>query len=108
MVHLIVHLVRKIKLCGPVYLSWMYPVEQYMKILKGYTKNLHHPKASIFERYIVEETIEFCTNYIEKAKAFGLPESWHDKRAKSKGLTRVACYNFHSRGIATSSFVYIE
>jgi len=37
MVHLIVHLVREIKLCGPVYLWWMYPVERYMKILKGYT-----------------------------------------------------------------------
>ena len=36
-----------------------YPVERYMKILKGYTKNLHRPKASIVERYIAEETIEF-------------------------------------------------
>ena len=61
MVHLIVHLVREIKCCGPIYLRWMYPVERYMKILKGYTKNLHHPKASIVERYIVEEAIEFCS-----------------------------------------------
>jgi len=35
MVHLIVHLVREIKFCGPVYLQWMYPVERYMKIIKG-------------------------------------------------------------------------
>jgi len=34
MVHLIVHLVREIKCCGPIYLQWMYPVERYMKILK--------------------------------------------------------------------------
>jgi len=27
MVHLIVHLVREIKCCGPVYLQWMYPLE---------------------------------------------------------------------------------
>jgi len=27
MVHLIVHLVREINCCGPVYLRWMYPVE---------------------------------------------------------------------------------
>ena len=27
MVHLIVHLVREIKFCGPVYLWWMYLVE---------------------------------------------------------------------------------
>jgi len=39
MVHLIVHLVRKIWLCGPVYLRWMYHVERYMKILKRYVKN---------------------------------------------------------------------
>ena len=54
MIHLIVHLVREIKCCGPVYLQWMYSVERYMKILKGYTKNLYHPEASIVERYIVE------------------------------------------------------
>ena len=47
MVHLIVHLVREIKCCGPVYLRWMYLVERYMKILKWYTKNLHHLEASI-------------------------------------------------------------
>ena len=49
-----------------------------MKILKGYTKNLHHPKASIVQRYIADEAIEFCSDYIEKAKPVGLPESRHD------------------------------
>jgi len=34
-VHLVVHLVREVRLCGLVYLRWMYPVERYMKILKG-------------------------------------------------------------------------
>ena len=27
MVHLLVHLVREIRICGPVYLWWMYPIE---------------------------------------------------------------------------------
>ena len=54
MVRLIVHLVREIKCCGPIYLRWMYPIKRYMKILQGYTKNLHRPKASIVERYIAE------------------------------------------------------
>ena len=80
MVHLIVHLVKEMKLCGPIYLRWMYPIERYMKIFKGYTKNLHHPEASIVERYIVEEAIELCSKYIEKAKPIELPESWHDER----------------------------
>jgi len=56
-----------------------------MKILKGYTKNLHHPKASIVDRYIVEEAIEFCSEYIEKAKPVGLPKSRHDDRVGGKG-----------------------
>ena len=63
----------------------MYPVEQYMKILKGYTKNLHRPKTSIIERYITKEAIEFCSEYIEKEKPIRLLESRHDKRVGGKG-----------------------
>ena len=36
MVHLVVHLIREIELCGPVHLRWMYPFERYMKVLKNY------------------------------------------------------------------------
>jgi len=56
-----------------------------MKILKGYTKNLHHLEASIVERYIAKEAIEFCSKYIEKAKPVGLPKSRHDERVGGKG-----------------------
>ena len=75
MIHLIVHMVREIKMCDPIYLQWMYPVERYTEILKGYTKNLHHLEASIVERYIAEEAIMFCSEYIKKAKRIGFPES---------------------------------
>ena len=84
MVHLIVHLVKEIKCCGPAYLQWMYLVKRYMEILKGYTKNLHRPETSIVERYILEEAIEFCSEYIEKEKPVGLPESRHDERVVGK------------------------
>ena len=70
MVHLVVHLVREIRLCGPVHMRWMYPVERYMKILKGYVKNYYRPEASIIERYIAEEAVEFCSEYMSKAKVF--------------------------------------
>ena len=85
MIHLIVHSMREIKCCGPVYLRWMYSVERYMKILKGYTKNLHRPEASIVERYTAEEAIELCSEYIEKAKPVGIPETRHDERVGGKG-----------------------
>jgi len=56
-----------------------------MKILKRYTKNLHYPEASIVERYIAEEVIEFCSKYIEKEKLVGLSKSRHDEKVRGKG-----------------------
>ncbi|KAL6219906.1 hypothetical protein ACLB2K_007664 [Fragaria x ananassa] len=35
MIHLTVHLVREVELCGPVFLRWMYPFERYMKVFRG-------------------------------------------------------------------------
>ena len=55
----------------------MYPVERYMKVLKGYTKNQYRPEASIVERYVAEESIEFCSQFIETVKSVGLPETCH-------------------------------
>ncbi|XP_028201789.1 uncharacterized protein LOC114385965 [Glycine soja] len=85
MVHLVVHLVREIRLCRPVYLHWMYPVERYMKVLKGYTKNQYRPEASIVERYVAEEAIEFCSEYIENGSPVGLPESRHESTRQGRG-----------------------
>ncbi|BBN68176.1 transposable element gene, partial [Prunus dulcis] len=51
MVHLVVHLVREVRLCGPVYFRWMYPFERYMKVLKGYVQNRTRPEGCIAERW---------------------------------------------------------
>ncbi|TYK07537.1 transposon protein, putative, CACTA, En/Spm sub-class [Cucumis melo var. makuwa] len=48
-VHLVVHLVREVKLCGPVYLRWMYPFERYMKVLKSFVRNRNRPEGCIAE-----------------------------------------------------------
>ncbi|KAL6322989.1 hypothetical protein AAG906_023606 [Vitis piasezkii] len=50
--HPIVHLVREVRLCGPVYLRWMYPFERFMK-----------------------EAIEFCIEYLLNIDAVGIPIS---------------------------------
>ena len=50
MVHLIVHIVYEIKMCGPVFLRSMYPFERFMGILKHYVRNrygVHHFLDSI-------------------------------------------------------------
>jgi len=72
MVNLVVHLVREVRLCGPVYLRWMHHVERYMKTLKGFVKNHYRSEASMIERYITEESIEFCSEYMSKANSIGL------------------------------------
>jgi len=91
MVHLLVHLVREIKFCGPIYLRGMYPIERSMKILKGYVKNQYHTEASMIERYNVEESVEFCSDYMEKAKPIGVPQrSWLNRCSISNNIRGVS------------------
>ncbi|XP_006590121.1 uncharacterized protein [Glycine max] len=72
-------------LCGPVYLRWMYPVERFMKMLKGYTKNQYSPEASIVERYVAEEAIEFSSNYISNVQPVGVPQNRHQPSSQGRG-----------------------
>ncbi|CAL8155398.1 unnamed protein product [Prunus armeniaca] len=85
MVHLVVHLVREVRLCGPVYFRWMYPFERYMKVLKGYVQNRTRPEGCIIERYIAEEAVEFCTEHLSDVSTVGVPSS--QKMGVSKPLS---------------------
>ena len=65
----------------------MYPTERYMKILKGYVKNRSRPEGCIAERYVVEEAIELCTEYLANVESIGLPNTSHtSERITGKGL----------------------
>ncbi|XP_074362909.1 uncharacterized protein LOC141703230 [Apium graveolens] len=63
MIHLSVHLVREVKLCGPIFLRWMYPFERYLKAFKGYVRNPAHPEGCIAEAYVAEEAVECLVNF---------------------------------------------
>jgi hypothetical protein len=45
MMHLPVHPAKEAKLGGPVSYRWMYPVERYLRTLKGYVRNKAHPEG---------------------------------------------------------------
>lgn len=75
MIHLSVHLVREVELCGPVFFRWMYPFERYMKTLKGYVRNRNHPEGCIAESYIAEEAVEFLAEHMVDEHTVGLPSS---------------------------------
>ena len=57
-----------------------------MKVLKGYTKNQYRSEASIVERYVVEEAIEFCSEYINTDTLVGVPQSRHDFSIEGRGI----------------------
>ena len=64
--HLPYHLVQELDLCGPVSTRWMYPVEKYIKTLKGYVKNMVRPETSMAEGYLKDEYLEFVTEYLQR------------------------------------------
>ncbi len=65
MSHLTLHIVEEWDICGPVHIRWMYPIEQTMKVFKGYVCNRSRPKASMVEGYILDETIGFVIEYLQ-------------------------------------------
>ncbi|XP_073152841.1 uncharacterized protein [Henckelia pumila] len=74
MVHLTVHLVREVRLCGPVCFRWMYPFERCMKVFKSYVGSRKHHEGFIVQRYSVEEAIAFCSEYINGVDPVGIPQ----------------------------------
>jgi hypothetical protein len=64
-IHLPVHLAEEAKFGGPVCYRWMYPIERYLRTLKGYVRNKAHPEGSIAEGYILEECMTFCCRFVE-------------------------------------------
>jgi hypothetical protein len=44
----------------------MYPIEWYMKTLKGYVRNMARLEASMAEGYLKEECIGFVTKYLQR------------------------------------------
>lgn len=86
MVHLVVHIVREIKLCGPVFLRWAYPFERHMVTLKDKVKNPAHPEGSIIQGITTEEVGEFVAEFMAKGEPIGLSKSRHEGRLDGHGV----------------------
>jgi Domain of unknown function (DUF4218) len=71
MTHLMIHIVEELDLCGPVNIRWMYPIERYLKTLKGFVRNKARPEASMAEGYLIEESIGFLSEYMIDVKGTG-------------------------------------
>ncbi|XP_034708941.1 uncharacterized protein LOC117931992 [Vitis riparia] len=107
MLHLTVHLVREVRLCGPVYMRWMYPFERYMKVLKGYVRNHNRPEGCIAECYIAEEALEFCTEYLSGMDAIGIPSSMKDEWKCGKPLLGGRAITIHDYKLVEQAHHYV-
>ena len=75
MIHLVVHLVRELRLCGPVFYRWMYAFERFNKVIKSYVRNRYYPEGCIAEGYLREESVEFCAEFFKQSGTAGLPKN---------------------------------
>ena len=82
MSHLPIHLVQQLAICGPVHTRWMYPVERYLKTLKGYVRQRAQPEGSMARGYIMEEALGFCTEYMQNCTMTSR-RVWDDKEEPS-------------------------
>ncbi|XP_052627521.1 uncharacterized protein LOC128134120 [Lactuca sativa] len=86
MIHLTVHLTREVKLCGPIFFRWMYPFERYMKVIKGHMRNKNRPEGCIAEENVVEETIEFFSQFLKRMDIVGIAPDNHNNCGIHKGV----------------------
>jgi hypothetical protein len=56
----------RLKLISCTFLRrWMYPMERYLKTLKGYVRLRSNPEGSMAQGYIMDEAVGFCTEYMQ-------------------------------------------
>jgi len=84
-VHFTAHIVKEIKLLGPVFLHQMYAYERFNGILKSFVRNRAHPEGCMVQGYCTEEAIEWGLNYIDSTNPIGMSKSRHEGRLTGKG-----------------------
>jgi hypothetical protein len=57
-VHFTTHLIKKIKLLGPMFLHQMYAYERFNGILKSFVRNRAYPEGSKVQGYYTKEVVE--------------------------------------------------
>jgi hypothetical protein len=101
MMHLPVHLAKEAKLGGPISFRWMYPVDRYLRTLKGYVRNKAYREGSIAEGYISEECLTFCSRFLQDVDTKLNQADRHESAAVNEppsGLSVFSDVDFSKRG----------
>lgn len=62
--HLVVHLVDEIAICGVVHSRWMFFLERFMKTLKGFVRQKARPEGLMAEGWLVQESFVYISEYL--------------------------------------------
>jgi hypothetical protein len=84
-VHFTTHLIKEIKLLGPLFLHQMYAYERCNGILKSLVRNRAYPEGSMVQGYCTEEAMEWALNYTDPSNSIGVPKSRYEGRLTGKG-----------------------
>jgi hypothetical protein len=79
-VHFTTHLIKEIKLLGPVFLHQMYAYKRFDGILKSFIRNRAYPEGNMVQGYCTEEVVEWALNYVDPSNPIGVPKSRHEGR----------------------------
>ncbi len=82
-IHLISHLVEEVAIGGPISYRWMFPIEQYLKTLKGFVRQNSRPEGSMGESYLVQEAMGVCHDIIGDMDKYA-PWVWKEEKDERK------------------------
>jgi hypothetical protein len=84
-VHFTTHLIKEIKLLGPMFLHQMYAYKRFNGILKSFVRNRAYPEGNMVQGYCIEEAVEWALNYTNPSNPIGIPKSRYEGRLTEKG-----------------------
>jgi len=77
-IHLSSHLVEEVTTR-----DWMFPIERYLKTLKGFVRQKSRPEGSMGEGYLVQEVMGVCHNIIGDMDKYA-PRVWKEEDDERK------------------------
>jgi hypothetical protein len=84
-VHFTTHLIKEIKLLGPMFIHQMYVYEKFNDILKSFVRNHAYPEGSMVQGYCTKKAVEWALNYADLSNPIGVSKSRHEGRLTEKG-----------------------
>jgi hypothetical protein len=83
-VHFTTHLIKKIKLLGPVFLHQMYVYERFNGILKAFIRNQDYRMGTMVQGYCIEEAAVGALCYADSSNQISVPMSHQKGRLTGK------------------------